>query len=95
MAADWSEVYRRFRSLVLTWGVFAVGLAITATAWVVVGARVEGHARTKAENAMLDAVEAIHKRVHSSYDIVYGVQGLFRASEDVTRAEFRRYASGL
>ena len=91
----WRELYRRYRSTLLTGGVFAAGIAITIGGWYVVDLRVHEHARSKAESAMVEAADAIRKRLHSSHDIVYGLQGLFRVSQAVTREEFSRYASGL
>ncbi|HYC48554.1 MAG TPA: EAL domain-containing protein [Burkholderiales bacterium] len=95
MPESWRGASGRMRSMLLTWGVLAVGVAISVLTFFIVDARVDGHGRLKAEAAIAEATDAIRERLHSSFDIVYGVQGLFRSSEDVTREEFNRYVSGL
>ncbi|MGZ5137454.1 MAG: CHASE domain-containing protein, partial [Burkholderiales bacterium] len=52
-------------------------------------------ALSKVDAAISDASDAIQDRLRSTYDVLYGVQGLFLASEQVTREEFERYLAGL
>ena len=77
------------------WLVFAVGVAMSLLAFSFADSRVQEAAIAEATAAIDDAAEAIHARVQGSYDIVLGAQGLFRASETVSRTEFHRYIQNL
>src|SRR5204862_3394226 len=64
--------------------------------WMVAESRVEEYAAAKADAAIADASEAIQERLRGSYDIVYAMQGLFRAADQhVTREEFHHFVGGL
>ncbi|MGZ8155966.1 MAG: bifunctional diguanylate cyclase/phosphodiesterase, partial [Burkholderiales bacterium] len=95
MAANWRRLafVRQSRSWALL--VFVAGLVIAALAWWIADGRVREDARSKAEAAMFDAADSITRRLIATYDVIYGVQGLFRASDAVTRTEFERFVSGL
>ena len=92
---NWGKLGLAVSPTTLAWVVFAVGSAIAVGAWSVADRRVHQDADTKIDAAIADATGAIHTRLRSTYDVMLGAQGLFRASDDVTRADFRRYVDGL
>ena len=75
--------------------VFLVGAVLSVLCWRIADQRVQRDAASKVDVAIADATDAIYTRVRSTYDVMYGVQGLFRASDHVSREEFHRYISGL
>src|SRR3954466_9663796 len=77
------------------WVVFALGTAIAVTAWTIADRRVHEDAAAKIDDAIADVTRAIHTRLRSTYDVMLGAQGLFRASDDVSRQDFKRYVEGL
>ena len=78
-----------------TWGVVAAGITAAAFAWTLAERRVEADATSAARTAVENARDEIEARLVSAYDVLYGVQGLFRASDHVSRTAFNRYVAGL
>lgn len=76
-------------------GVFLGGVLLSFVCWRVASDRVHFDALSKADAAISDATDSINARLRSTYDVVYGVRGLFNASDDVTHDEFQRYVAGL
>src|SRR5688572_7734801 len=95
MPANWKPLYALVRGASPAWVVFAAGVAIAILACAVAQSRVERHAITKIDAAVNEARDAIDARLRSSYDVIYGMQGLFRASTHVTRQDFHAYIAGL
>ena len=95
MPAIWKKLDALNRHATPAWVVFGVGVAIAATACAVADSRIHQHAVAKADVAINDAAKAIQVRLDSSFDVIYGAQGLFRVSDFVTRQEFNQYVSGL
>ena len=95
MPANWKNLYILARGASPAWAVFAAGVAIAILAWAVAQGRVERHAIAKIDAAVNEARDAIDARLHNSYDVIYGVQGLFRASAHVSRKDFNEYVTGL
>ncbi|HUP93261.1 MAG TPA: EAL domain-containing protein [Burkholderiales bacterium] len=83
------------RSSSLAWLVFALGAVLAFLGYEFSTARMEHAARANAEALVGDVVRTVRARVDSSYDVVLGAQGFFRASEDVTRLEFHEFIAGL
>lgn len=81
-----------------TWAAYAVlatGMALSAAAAYWIASQVEREARTKFESAVEDARDAIDLRMRSYSDVLFGVRGLFIASDSVSRGEFRNYIDSL
>src|SRR5688500_18312560 len=95
MPANWKKLFTAVLRASPAWGVFAVGLVIGGLAWIVADSRSHAHALAKVDFAVSEASVSIQSRLYSSFDVIYGAQGLFRASEEVSRDEFYRYTSGL
>src|SRR5690349_9106154 len=96
MPANWKGVFNRVQRTALTAGVFLAGITLSGLAWMVAESRVEEYAAAKADAAIADASEAIQERLRSSYDVVYAMQGLFRAADQhVTHEEFHHFVAGL
>jgi len=95
MPAYWKKLFSPDQRASPALGVFAAGLAVGVLAWAIADSRAYQHALAKADFAISDASDAIQSRLYSTFDVVHGAQGLFRASENVSREEFYRYASGL
>jgi diguanylate cyclase (GGDEF)-like protein/PAS domain S-box-containing protein len=75
--------------------VFIAGVALSAVAFGLADKRVHADALAKVDAAVSDAADSIHRRLRATYDVLIGVQGLFRASDAVTRDQFGLYISGL
>ncbi|HEV7391853.1 MAG TPA: EAL domain-containing protein [Burkholderiales bacterium] len=92
---SWSKPGIRAPRLSPALAVFLGGVALSLLCWRIAEDRVQLDAISKVDAAISDASDAIQDRLRSTYDVLYGVQGLFRASENVTREEFERYLTGL
>ena len=95
MPPNWKRFLVSLQRASLMWGVFAGGVALSVIAWTIADSRVEERALAKADAAMADASEAIQARLRSTHDVLYGVRGLYRASEHVSRDEFHRFVRAL
>ncbi len=78
-----------------TLAVFVIGLSLSVLCWRIADLRVHADAMSKVDSAISDATESIHVRLRSTHDVMFGVQGLFRASDGVTRRDFQLYIAGL
>ncbi len=92
---DWGRLFAPNVRASPAWGVFAIGALSALFAWWVADTRAQVDALSKAETAMFDRNDDLQARLTNSYDVLYGAQGLFRASAFVSREAFNRYASGL
>jgi len=95
LPANWKKLYLLGVRASPAWGVFAAGVTIAVFAWFLADSRIQEHALAKADAAIDEAAGAIRARIYSSYDVIYGAQGLFAASEYVNREEFDLYVRGL
>jgi len=95
MPAKWRKLYVRGYRASPAWGVFAAGLAMAVLAWTVADMRVRQHAIARADTAINEAREAIRARLDNSYDVMYGLQGLFQSTPEITRGRFEAYVAGL
>ncbi|MEF8727159.1 MAG: CHASE domain-containing protein [Accumulibacter sp.] len=86
---------RRRLLLLLPWLVLLLGLAVTGWLW--------RSARQDAERALAAEVEfsvdrladALRRQIDGNVQVLRGVVGLFDASDDVTRQDFRAYVTAL
>jgi diguanylate cyclase (GGDEF)-like protein/PAS domain S-box-containing protein len=95
LTVDWGKVGLRIAQPSPAWVVFTAGAVLSLACWFIADRRVHEDAIAKVDAAISDATGAIHTRLRSTYDIMLGAQGLFRASDEVSRADFHRYVEGL
>src|SRR3982750_2548941 len=79
----------------VAWVILALGLTFSVLAFFLLRARIESEARLRFDNNVMSVSYAIQSRIWSYYDVLYGVQGLFKVSDPVTRADFGKYGSSL
>ncbi|MFA7243300.1 MAG: PAS domain S-box protein [Sulfuricellaceae bacterium] len=81
----------------LAWLVFLVGMVLTGLAWRTVSVWEEKTAHHEFVLHTKDSVYAVQQRLDAYSATLHGARGLFAASAEVTRDEWRRYtaASGL
>lgn len=77
----------------LAWLVFIVGMVLTLLAWRTTALWEEEQARQEFNIHVNDALDAVQQRLDGYIYTLYGTRGLFVASDDVTREEFRRYVA--
>ena len=75
--------------------VLAIGIVLSAAAAYWTANQVAHEARLKFEGAVSDAQDAIASRIRAYADILFGIRGLFIASNSVSRSEFRDYIDSL
>jgi diguanylate cyclase (GGDEF)-like protein/PAS domain S-box-containing protein len=95
LTVNWGTLGLKVTPTSLAWAVFAAGSAIAIAAWTIADRRVHQDADTRIETAVADVTGAIQTRLRSTYDVMLGAQGLFRATDEVTRQDFRDYVEGL
>lgn len=79
----------------LHWFVFVIGLIVTGWATMYVENQVQRKAQDSFNLKVQDVDAAIVKRLRSYEDILYGVAGLYRATDGVTPEEFDLYCESL
>ena len=87
-----------FGQVAQTWPAFLVlgaGLLMTHTAWRFFDERAADDAAAEFRQRTVRAVEVVERQVHDNVNLLLGIRGLFVASADVTRKEFRHYLSAL
>lgn len=77
----------------LAWLVFLAGMALTVLAWYAASAWEEEKAQREFAAHAKDTLEAVRQRVDSYVYMLHGARGLFAASTEVTRDEWRRYTA--
>ncbi len=90
-----SDIVRRFTQTQAAYFVLALGLVISFAAWRYTDQRVGGEAAIEFQQKTERAVEAIDRRIQDNINLLIGLKGLFNASEDVSREEFRLYLAGF
>lgn len=93
LAAAAHELPLRHRSL--RWAVLALGVAASAWGAWVYDSKIEREARLRLEVIALDKANDIELRLRAYADVLYAMRGLFDASREVTREDFRRFAGAL
>lgn len=77
------------------WFVFVLGSAITVWAATYIDAQIDRKAQDSFNLRVQDMEAAIVRRVRSYEDILFGVVGLYQASDDVTPEKFNLYGDSL
>lgn len=85
------SMIRALRRSRLAWLVFLAGMALTTLAWYAASAWEEEKSRQEFTVHANDTLDAIRQRLDAYIYTLYGMRGLFAASHEVTRDEFRRY----
>jgi diguanylate cyclase (GGDEF)-like protein/PAS domain S-box-containing protein len=75
--------------------VLALGLSVSVAAWRFTDERVRSDAANEFQQKTARAIELVDRRVQTNIHLLVGLRGLFDASEEVTRDEFRAYLSGF
>lgn len=89
------DARQQLRQKLSMWGVLLVGVVLSALAWHATDSRLQSDARAQFEAAALEAGSDIESRILGFEDLLRGLQGLFVASESVSRAEFRNYLDNM
>ncbi len=75
--------------------VLALGVILSAAAALWTASQVERDVRFRFDSTVADARDAIDSRIRAYSDVLLGVRGLFIASSDVGRGEFREFVDSL
>ena len=90
-----ARIVRRVGQNMPAYFVLALGLAISFATWRVTERRVGGEAEIRFQHEVAQAVGALDRRFQDNVNLLIGLRGLFEASDQVDRDEFRRYLSGF
>jgi diguanylate cyclase (GGDEF)-like protein/PAS domain S-box-containing protein len=75
--------------------VLGLGLAVTFAVWHDTDRRVAREAETQFGHDVARAREALDRHIQENVSLLIGLRGLFEASEQIDRDEFRRYLEGF
>jgi diguanylate cyclase (GGDEF)-like protein/PAS domain S-box-containing protein len=75
--------------------VLALGLVISVVAWNVSDERLSSETEVKFQHQVAHAAASLDRRIQDNVNLLIGLKGLFAASNQVDRDEFRRYLSGF
>lgn len=81
--------------LLSAWGVWLAGVAMSVLCFSFVQNQIEEQAQLRFERMAYEALEAIHRRVQSYADVIYGLAARFNTPTPVTRQQFHDYVTGL
>ena len=93
--APLSDIARELSQARAAFIVLGLGLVISFGAWRFTEERVGGETIAEFQQKSARAVEAIDRRIQDNINLLIGLRGLFNASDQVTREEFRLYLSGF
>jgi diguanylate cyclase (GGDEF)-like protein/PAS domain S-box-containing protein len=79
----------------LPWVILVAGLLASFVVFHAFKTRVDLDAKLNFDNDVRELSRTVESRIWSYYDVLYGVQALFRVSPDVSRARFRDYYETL
>ena len=79
----------------LPWVILVAGVLASFVVFHSFKARVDTDARLNFNNDVRELSRTVESRIWSYYDVLYGVQALFRVSPDVSRTRFRDYFETL
>ena len=80
---------------ITAWVVLVCGLMVTAVAWKLSSDAVDKRARERFLFQATELSRAIDSRIRVYEQVLWGGVGLFRASKDVTRSEWKAYVDAL
>ena len=86
---------RRLRQGGAAYGVLIISLLLTALAWYYVRQNVEVQPRVRFDETVRATQEAIERRTKADLDAMFGVRGLFYASESEDSAEWHDYVASI
>jgi signal transduction histidine kinase len=89
------RIARHMRGAAPAYGVLLISLCLTALAYYYVCENVEEQARVRFGEAAMAAQEAIERRVEDYLDAMFGVRGLYYASDSVSSGEWDNYVRGI
>jgi diguanylate cyclase (GGDEF)-like protein/PAS domain S-box-containing protein len=89
------KLAKLFAQVSPAWIVLVAGVAVSGAGWKIIDADIERDAKTEFEAATQTAAATIQERLHSYYDVLLGLQGVFYATEKVTRQAFGQYIGRL
>ena len=95
LRAGLARIGRHLRHGGAAYGVLLISLLLTALAWYYVRQNVEVQPRVRFDETVRATQEAIERRTKADLDAMFGVRGLFYASESVDRAEWHDYVKGI
>jgi len=84
-----------FHSPIAAWVILCIGLVLTFSAWYTSNSLVHKNGRQRFENRVEEIRNAIHSQMLYYEQLLWSGTGLFNASDQVTREEFRRYVKTL
>lgn len=84
-----------FHNSVTAWVVLGISLLLTIAGWSISRAYVQERAQDRFDFEVDTAVQAIAKRMQEYEQVLRGCLGLFKSSDQVSRAEWREYVSTL
>ena len=84
-----------FHNPITAWVILCLGLILTFTAWFTANSLVHNNGRQRFENRVGEIKSAIHSQMLYYEQLLWSGTGLFNASEEVTREEFRLYVKTL
>ncbi len=90
-----SAEFRDWMRQPTAWTILVVGVLLSLLTWRSLNVEVEHAARTNFNAAVAESRTAIESRLRGYRIMLYGLQGLFHASTEVDRPEFRRYFEHL
>lgn len=80
---------------VVAWGILGVSLLLTALAWWIANTSMQQHAQDRFESRTAEVHADISKRMLEYEQVLRGGVGLFAASDEVTRRDWREYVTTL
>lgn len=83
------------RGMIVAWLTLIVALSLTAYAWYTTKTNIELSARERFHFQTEEISDAIKQRMQAYQQILRGGQGLFYASDEVTRDEWKSYVNSL
>ncbi len=83
------------RTQMSAWTVLVLGAALSAMAFRYVAYQVEEDARSQFEEQCREIHRAISNRLESYSSLLLGLRGLYQASDNVSRREFRDFVASM
>jgi CHASE1-domain containing sensor protein len=89
------RIRRHLRRTAAAYGVLLISLLLTVLAYYYVSQNVEAQNHLRFDETAQLTQQAIERRTKAYLDAMFGVRGLFYASESVTRQEWDNYVEGI
>jgi diguanylate cyclase (GGDEF)-like protein/PAS domain S-box-containing protein len=90
-----ARIVRRIGQTAPAYLVLGLGLVISVAAWRFTEQRVNAEVASEFQQKTARVVETIDRQIQDNVNLLLGLKGLFSASEEVTRQEFRRYLAAF